>query len=68
MCAYVPCAIDVILLCVFGSLSLDAHRRREREMCVPPAPPGISVSCLAMFTLLGPYPCVLQVVAVPPNT
>ena len=56
MCAYVPCAVDVILLYVFGSLYLDAHRRRERERerCVCLLPPGISVSCLAMFTLIGP--------------
>ena len=39
MCASVPCAIAVILLCVFGSLSLDAHRRRERERDVCLLPP-----------------------------
>ena len=49
MCAYVPCAVDVILLYVFGSLSLDARRRRERERCVCLLPPGIFVSCLAMY-------------------
>ena len=70
MCAYVPCAVDVILLYVFGSLSLDARRRRERERerAVCASCPLVYLSHVLRCTFIGPYPCVLRVVALLPNT